>query len=161
MSYITRPGWPESVRVHETINVAGDVEVGEHTRIDAFVTITGNVKIGAYVHIGTGVCIFGGDGVEIGDKVGISPGVKIFTGTTNVDLPQLSNPALPDREAFTGPVKIGRSSEVGANSVIMPNVTIGEQVQVGALSFVTRDLESGYVYAGIPVRRLRPRPRLK
>ena len=46
---------------------------------------------------------------------------------------------------------------IGANSVILPNVTIKEGSSVGALSLVTKSLESWYVYFGIPVKKLKKR----
>ena len=68
-------------KIHPQANISGVVTIGDNSRIDAFVTITGNVRIGRNVHISTGACIFGGQGVDIGDYSAISVGVKIFTAT--------------------------------------------------------------------------------
>lgn len=43
---------------------------------------------------------------------------------------------------------------IGASTVVLPNVSIGDDVIVGANSTVTKSLESGYVYAGSPAQRL-------
>ena len=43
---------------------------------------------------------------------------------------------------------------IGASTVVLPNVSIGDDVIVGANSTVTRSLESGYVYAGTPAKKL-------
>ena len=43
---------------------------------------------------------------------------------------------------------------IGTKSVILPNVRIGSNVIVAAGSIVTKDLESGGVYAGNPARKI-------
>lgn len=69
--------------------------------------------------------------------------------------------ALVDAE-FKGNVEYGKiilhkHCIVGSNSVILPNVELGEGVAVGALSLVNSNLEQWGLYAGIPVRRIRER----
>jgi acetyltransferase-like isoleucine patch superfamily enzyme len=58
----------------------------------------------------------------------------------------------------TGPVRLGDNVTIGLSSVIDIDVTIGDGVQIGALSLVPKHtaLEPGGVYAGIPVIPLRP-----
>ena len=163
-------GWPDSVRVHRLANIAGQCEVGEHTRIDAFVTITGRVRIGKNCHIATGVAIFGGfgsvhddAGVVIGDAVALSPGVKVFTETTDLASGLITGHVGADleRASFGAPVVIDRYASVGANSVVLPGVHIYPGVQVGALSLVRESLAAGFVYAGCPCRVVSVRPPLK
>lgn len=48
--------------------------------------------------------------------------------------------------------KIGARCFIGVNAIIMPGVTIGDEVIVGAGSVVTRDVESGTLVAGNPAR---------
>ena len=60
---------------------------------------------------------------------------------------------------FTGkyrvaPVKIGNRVFVGYNAVIMPGVTIGDNVVIGASSLVTKDVPSNTVVAGIPAKKM-------
>ncbi|MCI9421164.1 MAG: acyltransferase [Dorea sp.] len=43
---------------------------------------------------------------------------------------------------------------IGTKSVILPNVRIGSNVIIAAGSIVTKDLESGGVYAGNPAKRI-------
>ena len=47
---------------------------------------------------------------------------------------------------------------IGAGTVVLPGVEIGEGTAVGAQGLVTRSLEPWGVYAGCPVRRLKDRP---
>lgn len=50
------------------------------------------------------------------------------------------------------PVKIGDRCFLGYNSIIMPGVTIGDDVIVGAGAVVTKDTPSGVVVGGVPAR---------
>lgn len=84
--------------------------------------------------------------IEIGDDVTIAPRVHILAHDAST-VHYLGY-------AKIGKVVIGNSVFIGADSVILPNVHIGDNVVVGANSTVSRDLESGYVYAGNPARRL-------
>jgi hypothetical protein len=56
----------------------------------------------------------------------------------------------------TGRVAIGDNVTIGLGSVIDIDVTVGSNVQIGALSFVPKHarVAGGAVYAGIPIRRL-------
>jgi acetyltransferase-like isoleucine patch superfamily enzyme len=145
-------GLHPSVKVHRLANIAGILDCGENSRIDAFVTITGKVKIGKNCHIGTGACIFGTDGAEIGDESSVSPGAKIFTGSFDAETRHLANPAIDSPVYFRGPVVIGKRCIVGCNSVILPNVVIDDDTCIGALTLVKANVSSG-IYAGIPAKR--------
>ncbi len=82
--------------------------------------------------------------IEIGDDVTIAPrthvlchdaSTKIFMDYTKV-----------------GKVKIGNRVFIGAESVILPGVTIGDDVIVGANSTVTRDIPANSVVVGSPAK---------
>lgn len=51
-----------------------------------------------------------------------------------------------------GKIEIGEYSFVGANSMIMPGVTIGHHCVIGAGSVVTKDVPDGMVAVGVPAR---------
>jgi len=51
-----------------------------------------------------------------------------------------------------GVIEVGEYSFVGANSIIMPGVKIGNHCVIGAGSVVTRDIPDGTVAAGIPAK---------
>lgn len=82
--------------------------------------------------------------IEIGDDVLIAPRVhilchdastKIFMNYTKI-----------------GRVKIGNRVFIGAESVILPGVTIGDDVVIGANSTVTHDIPSNSVAVGSPAK---------
>lgn len=53
-----------------------------------------------------------------------------------------------------GPIIVGNNVFLGARSTILPNVTIGDNVIVGTSSLVNKDLESNFVYAGVPAKKI-------
>ena len=53
------------------------------------------------------------------------------------------------------PIKIGDDVFIGVNTIIMPGVTVGSRVVIGAGSVVTRDVSDGVVVAGNPARIIR------
>lgn len=84
--------------------------------------------------------------IEIGDDVTMSIRVtlmahdastKKLTGYTKI-----------------GRIKIGDHVFIGANSTILPDVTIGNYSVVGAGSVVTHDVPNGVVVAGVPARQI-------
>jgi acetyltransferase-like isoleucine patch superfamily enzyme len=89
--------------------------------------------------------------ISIGNRVTIASGSKILThdGSTSLVLDERGS-----RYQRYAPVTIGDDVFIGARCLLMPGVTIGSRVVVGAGSVVTKDLEGGYVYAGNPARRL-------
>lgn len=56
------------------------------------------------------------------------------------------------REYRTGEVVIGRDVMIGANSTILPGVSIGDGAVVGAGALVNRDVPPGVMVAGVPAR---------
>ncbi len=57
----------------------------------------------------------------------------------------------------TAEVHLGRNTTVGVGSIVDIGVTTGPNCEIGALSFVPKNmqLEGNAIYAGIPVRRIR------
>jgi len=140
-----------------------NVTLGHHVIIDDFVFIVAKLpsEIGSYVHIASFTSITGGGSFNIGDYSTLSSGVRIFTGTENVNGDSLLGAAIPApyRKAIRSHVQIGKHCMVGANTVVLPGVVIPDGTVVGAMSLVLQDttLESWSIYAGCPVRKLRGR----
>ncbi|MCG6369200.1 DapH/DapD/GlmU-related protein, partial [Vibrio fluvialis] len=76
-----------------------------------------------------------------------------------VTLATAGHPVAPEyREniaQFNIPIHIGRNVWIGANSVVLPGVTIGENSVIGAGSVVTKDIPSNVVAVGNPCRVVR------
>ena len=69
------------------------------------------------------------------DLTTISWGIKIFTRSDDFSGNHMTNPTVPSKYTGIkgGTVTLKRHSLVGANSIILPEVTVGEGVAVGAL----------------------------
>jgi len=140
-----------------------NVFLGDHVTIDDFVFIVAKklVKIGNYVHIASFASITGGGVFVMGDYSTLSSGARIFTGTE--DLSGMAGATIPEpyRKARRSYVTIGKHCMVGANSVILPGVTIPDGVVIGAMSLVLENtkLKPWSIYVGSPARWLKYRQR--
>lgn len=111
---------------------------------------------GKFVHIGRAVyanfnLTLVDDGeIFIGDNVMIAPNVTICTGTHPVD------PTLREKVVqYNLPVHIKRNAWIGAGSIILPGVTVGENSVIGAGSVVTKDIPDNVVAVGNPCKVMR------
>jgi acetyltransferase-like isoleucine patch superfamily enzyme len=107
--------------------------------------ILGDVKVGRQTWIGPNVVLDGSGGLEIGEYCSISAGVQIYTHDTVKWATSLGNASIEHR-----PTKIGNGVYIGPNVVIQMGVTIGDGAVIGAMSFVNRDIPSGYKAWGCP-----------
>ncbi len=117
------------------------------------------IVLGKNVHIASHCYIAGSDGFVMDDFAGLAPGVLIFTSSDDYTGRMLTNPTLPRHliGGPAGPIHLGRHVIVGAGTVILPNLAIGEGASVGAQSLVKRSLDAWGIYAGSPAQLLRPR----
>jgi galactoside O-acetyltransferase len=139
------------------------ISIGDSVIIDDFVFLMAGKKviIGSFVHIASFTSITGGGEFTMEDFSGLSGGVRVYTGNEDYLGGSLTNPAVPHpyRTPIRSFVHIKKHAIVGANTVILPGVTIGEGAAVGANSLVTKDCEPWMIYAGSPAKPLRVRPR--
>jgi len=83
--------------------------------------------------------------VEIGDNVGLSPSSDIITHG-------FWNSILKGFNVKYGAVKIGSGCILGYRSLILPNVTLGNNVSVGAGAVVTSSFPDNVVIGGVPAK---------
>ena len=88
--------------------------------------------------------------IYIGDNVMIAPNVVIATGTHPI-CPKLREKGYQ----YNLSVHIGNRVWIGAGTIILPGVTIGDDSVIGAGSVVTKNIPSGVVAVGNPCRVLR------
>jgi acetyltransferase-like isoleucine patch superfamily enzyme len=136
----------------------GNIEIGDDVYIGHYTILKGYFKnkmiIGSGSWIGQQCFFHSGGGIRIGRNVGIGPGVKIITSYHAEE--GISKPILHSRIEFS-PVVIEDDCDIGVGAIILPGVTIGRGVQVGAGAVVTRTVKDYAVVAGIPARILRVR----
>lgn len=86
--------------------------------------------------------------IEIGNDVYITAGCQFVThdgGTL------ILRKEVPDLE-ITAPIKVGNDVYIGVNTTILPGVTIGNRVIIGAGSIVSKSIPDNSVAAGVPAR---------
>ncbi len=140
------------------------ISIGDHSRIDAFCILSAgepHLRIGRHVHISAYVAILGRASVEIGDFSGLSARVTILSSTDDFSGSVMTGPTVPEefRSTFDAPVIVSAHVVVGAGSIVLPGVTIGESAAVGAASLVRTDVPPFALVAGVPARQLRMRSR--
>ena len=107
------------------------------------------IKIGKNVHrsfLNSNGCYFQPiNGIFIDDDTIIAPGVKIISA--NHDSSELN------KHSVARGISIGKNCWLGANSVILPGVYLGDNTIVAAGAVVTKSFENGnVVIKGIPAR---------
>ncbi|MEG3930311.1 acyltransferase [Microcoleus sp. T3_B1] len=152
--------WPEAKIISPEV-----ITIGDSVIIDDFVFIMGgkSTKIGSFVHIASFTSITGGGELVMEDFTGLSGGVRVYTGNENYSGGCLTNPSVPYpyRLATRSYVHIKKHAIIGANTVILPGVVIGEGAAIGANSLVTKDCEPWKTYFGSPAKAIKTRPQNK
>ncbi len=113
------------------------------------VLVLGDVVVGERCWIGPNVVLDGTGGLSIGDDCSIGAGAQIYSHTTQPDRPGLRR---DEHVRTTAPTRLGARVFLGPNSVVPMGVTIGDDVTVGILSYVNRDVPDGETVRGIPAR---------
>jgi len=155
----------EDVRAYELTRITDPdrVTLGSHVILDDFTFLQGreSLTIGDYVHVAMFASITGGGTTSIGSFATVSQGARLFSGTDVPDGSGLTDSTIPaeHRALKRSHLTVGDFAFLGANAVVLPGVTIGEGAVAGAQSLVRTDLEPWTIYAGVPARPLRSRPR--
>jgi acetyltransferase-like isoleucine patch superfamily enzyme len=114
--------------------------------------VTPVVTIGDRCLIGRGSGIVGHFSISIGNDVWTGHHVYITDqnhGYEDITIP-ISKQSQPERA-----VSIGDGSWLGHGSVVLPGVTIGQHVVIGANSVVTKDIPDFSVAVGVPAKVIR------
>jgi acetyltransferase-like isoleucine patch superfamily enzyme len=154
-------------------------EIGPGTRVWAFTHVMVGVRLGARVNVG-GHC-FLESGVVVGDGVTIKNGNQIWEGVTlgdgafvgpavtftndryprsarlegsraPVGAPAGATCRYERKERWLEPTVIGIGASLGAGSVLLPGITIGDYATVAAGALVTRDVPPHTLVRGAPAR---------
>lgn len=109
-----------------------------------------NIFIGENFYMNHNCVILDGAKVEFGDNVFIGPNCGFYTAghPTEIDL---RNKGLE----YAKPIKVGNNVWFGGNVVVLPGVSIGDNVTIGAGSVVTKDIQSNVIAHGNPCRIVR------
>ena len=131
---------------------ATDLEVGDNFKIlskhrRTMVSGWGRIRMGDRVFLNSGTIVFSVVSVTIGDDVALANDVYVTDTNSH---------GLEGRDPVEAPVVIGDGSWIGARSLVLPGVTIGQRVVVAAGSVVTADIADDTLVGGNPARVIRP-----
>ena len=153
--------------VHPTAEVSPDAQIGPGTRVWRQAHVREHAQIGETCNIGKGVYIDAH--VHIGSNVKIQNHVSLFEGVTLEDgvfvgphvcftndlLPRAITPdgklKIADDWVIT-PTLVKYGASIGAGSIIVCGITIGEFALIGAGSVVTHDVPPHALAFGNPAR---------
>lgn len=120
---------------------------GKEIRVKRNADISMFIEIGDFSELGTN-CIIQSNTI-IGKNVIMGPDVKIYTKNHRFESLELPIQYQGHSEEK---VVIGNDVWIGANSVILPGVTIGDHSIVAAGSVVTKDIPSFAIVGGVPAK---------
>jgi len=141
-----QPNIGHSVYIDETALVIGDVTIGDHSSIWPMTVVRGDVN---KITIGSNTNIQDGSVLHVTHGHQENPeGFALHVG---------SNVTVGHKVILHACV-IEDNCLIGMGSTIMDGAVVHSHVLVGAGSLVSpgKELESGYLYLGSPVKRLRP-----
>lgn len=133
-----------------SISIGKNVFIGDGVRIKA--GFSGKITIGNNVYIHDYSFIFAHEKLTIGDNTLISP--QVFITDFNHKFPHSKYKRLiaSEKGYLSKTVKIGKNVWIGAQSIILPGVNIGDDAVIGAGSVVTKSIPANSVAVGNPAR---------
>lgn len=109
-----------------------------------------NVHFGDNIYCNFNTTLVDDTHIYVGDNTMFGPNVIVATAGHPINAELRSK-----GYQYNAPVRIGKNCWIGAGALIMPGVTIGDDVVIGAGSVVTKDIPSGVVAVGNPCKVLR------
>lgn len=132
---------PESTNIWQFCVIFPNAKIGENCNICSHCLVENDVKIGNNCTIKSGVQLW--DGLELEDNVFIGAN----TTFTNDRYPRSKN-----KNWRLISTKIRKGASVGAGSVILPGIVIGEHAMIGAGSVVTKNIPPNTIWYGNPAQ---------
>lgn len=109
-----------------------------------------NVKVGKNFYSNHNLVILDCAEVTFGDTVFVGPNCGFYTAIHPIDAHQ-RNTGIE----LAKPIKVGSDVWFGGGVTVLPGVTIGNNVVIGAGSVVVKDIPSGIVAVGNPCKPIR------
>lgn len=147
------------IKIHPTAEVLTK-SIGDGTMIWQYCVILSNAVIGENCNINYNVFIE--NDVIIGNNVTIKPGVQVWDGLTiednvfigpNVTFTNDKHPISKNKDYELLKTVIKKGASIGANSTILPGITIYENAIIGAGSVVTKNVPEGETWFGNPAQK--------
>ncbi|MFT3687136.1 MAG: hypothetical protein QM783_19805 [Phycisphaerales bacterium] len=128
-----------------------DARISRHVRVRPSVLIEQpwNLTIGENSSVGDRAILYCLGKVTIGANVSISQGAHICAGTHDyrkADMPLIRPPITIEDDAW-----------IAADAFVGPNIVVRRGAILGARGVAMKDLEAGWIYAGNPAVKVKPR----
>ncbi len=125
-----------------------------------FVDYGNNIYFGDHCEVNMNCTFLDDNKIIIGDHALIAPNVQIYTAFHPTNAFERFGSKKEDGsfsfcKTQTAPVKIGNHVWIGGGAIILPGVTVGDNVVIGAGSVVTKDIPDNVVAFGAPCRVVR------
>ena len=130
--------------ISDKANVFESAKLGKNVKVGAYAEVGRDVVVGDNTNISAGVFI--PENVIIEDNVFVGPHA-VFTND--------KNPPSFGKWRKEKPTIVKSGASIGANSTILPSLTIGKNSVVGAGSVVTKNVPDKVTVVGNPARILR------
>lgn len=125
---------------------------GSYVRKDCFITNPSFLTIGDRSKIGIRSELYLYTNFSVGNDVEIGSGLIVHTSEHTIDD---KNKPLAKQGAKYKPVTIEDDVYIGSRVTILSGVTVHSRVVIAAGAVVTKDLESGSIYGGVPATPIR------
>lgn len=144
--------------IHDHVAPRAQLHIKGNPRIHSTASLRcgRNIYLGENSRISPYSCLWASDDSKIilGDNVLMGPGVKIFSSNYTTDdtaVPMILQPFVEKD------IVVGNDVWLGANSIIVAGVKIGDGSIIAAGSVVTKDIPEYMVAGGIPAKPIRSR----
>jgi carbonic anhydrase/acetyltransferase-like protein (isoleucine patch superfamily) len=142
----SRPRIAAGAWVDDTALVIGDVEIGADSSVWPMSVVRGDIQA---IRIGRRTNIQDGSVLHVTHDSEYSPGGRAL---------EVGDGVTVGHRVLLHACRVGDQCLIGMGSVVLDGAVIGSRVILGAGSLVPggKELESGYLWLGSPVRRVRP-----
>jgi acetyltransferase-like isoleucine patch superfamily enzyme len=134
------------------------IRIGARTVVDAFVKIKpaggmGDLVIGSDCAINSGVVIYTGNGVTIGDAVAVAANCT-FAPTNHAVADRTRRIRDQGFQPSKGGIVVEADVWIGANAVLLDGAVIRTGAVIAAGAVVRGEVEAFAIYAGAPARKI-------
>jgi galactoside O-acetyltransferase len=131
------------------------VELHDNVIIDDFTFISTGLTVKSNSAIEAGCVLMGGKDytITVEEHCAIAPNCTLLCSSNNFYKSMVLTKNNLDYQFFiTGDISFGSHVILGANSVVLPNISIGQGSRIGANSLIKENLDEWTLYAGSPVK---------
>lgn len=157
----------KNVRISSDARIYGEqnISIGDDVRIDDFAILSaanGFIEIGSHVFIARGCHLSGTMGIRIHNFVTLAGNVTIYSASDDYSGESLTGQAIPPQYTALsgGCVELHKHVILGTGTTIIGPAQLAEGSGTGAMTLVNRDLETWWLYAGIPARKIKEKSRM-